>query len=205
MLPYRWIFATVAGCAVAGAIGHFPGSFPIGSGTQSEFSTSAGAFGLIMGTILALPLGLMQWLVVRRFPGVGARWIPATALGVGLMHALGDGFPAPSSAGIAGAAEGWVVVGTIGGLAIGTLQARAARGRLLAWTWIVTSAVAWPAGIAAGLWLADRIGLMTQSGPGAWAQQHLLVGAIAGLVAGVLTGALLPRRRTFEPLGAGAL
>jgi hypothetical protein len=45
---------------------------------------------------------------------------------------------------------------------------------------------------------------MTQSGPGAWAQQHLLVGAIAGLVVGVLTGALLPRRRPFGPLGAAA-
>jgi hypothetical protein len=201
---FLWVVATVAGCAIAGALGHFPGSFPVGSGTQAEFSPSAAAFGLVMGTILALPLGVGQWLVLRRVPGVGARWIAATALGIGLMHALGDGLPAPWDWGLARAADGWVAVGAIGGLGIGSLQALAARGRLLAWTWIAASAIGWPFGIATGLWLADAAGLMAQSGPGAWAQQHLLVGVVAGLLAGALTGAMLPRPRPLTPAGATA-
>lgn len=198
-----WILVTVAGCAIAGGIAHFPGSFPVGSGT--EVSPSAGVFGLVMGTIFALPLGVGQWRVLRRSPGVGIRWIFATALGVGLMHALGDGLPAASGWSLAGAADGWVGAGAIGGLAIGALQALAARGRVLAWTWIVTNTLAWPFGIALGLWLADTAGLMTQSGPGAWTQQHLLVGVVAGLVAGTLTALLLARSRPLVPAGAPAL
>lgn len=204
MRSFLWVVATVAGCAVAGALGHFPGSFPVGSGTQSEFTPSAAAFGLVMGTILALPLGVGQWLVLRRSPGVGKRWIAATALGVGLMHALGDGAPAPGGTGVLAASDGWLAVGATGGLAIGFLQALAARGRLVAWTWAAGNAIAWALGIAAGLAIAYGSGLMAQSGPAAWAQQHALVGAVAGLVAGGLTGVLIPRSRPPMPAGATA-
>lgn len=193
-----WVAATVAGCAVAGAIGHFPGSFPVGSGTQSEFSPSAGAFGLLMGTIFALPLGVAQWLVLRRSIGIGRRWIVATALGIGVMHALGDGLPASDGWGPARFAGGWLAVGAIGGAAVGLLQVLAANGRLVAWTWMVGSAIGWSCGITAGLLLAAMVGLMTQSGPAAWAQQHLFVGVVAALVAGILTGALLPHGRPPE-------
>lgn len=199
-----WILVTVAGCGIAGGIAHFPGSFPVGSGTQTEVSPSAGVFGLVMGTILALPLGVGQWRLLRHSTGIGIRWIFATAFGVGLMHAVGDSLPAASAWGLAGAADGWVAVGAIGGLAIGALQTLAARGRVLAWTWIATNAFAWPIGIALGLWLADAAGLMTQSGPDAWTQQHLLVGLVAGLVAGTLTAPLLARSRPLVPAGAPA-
>ncbi len=199
-----WVAATVAGCAIAGAIAHFPGSFPVGSGTQTEFSPSAATFGLVMGAVFALPLGVAQWLVLRRSLGVGKRWIGATALGVGVMHALGDGLPAPWGWGGAGVADGWLAVGALGGLSIGLLQALAANGRLVVWTWIAGAAIAWPVGIAMGLWLAYAVGLMAQSGPAAWAQQHLLVGAVTGLIVGVLTGALLPRASRLGPAGATA-
>lgn len=157
-----------------------------------------------MGTIFAVPLGVAQWLVLRRSLGVGKRWIAATALGVGVMHALGDGLPAPWRWGPVGMADGWLAVGTLGGVGIGTLQALASQGRLAPATWIVANAIAWPLGIATGLWLAYGSGLMAQSGPGAWAQQHLLVGVVAGAVVGVLTGALLPRARPPKAAGATA-
>lgn len=198
-----WVAATVAGCAIAGAVAHFPGSFPVGSG-QAEFSSSAAAFGLVMGTIFGLPLGAAQWLVLRRSVGLGKRWIVATALGVGLMHALGDGLPAPWSWGAFRFVDGWLAVGAVGGLGIGALQALAARGRLVAWTWIAGAAVGWSSGITAGLLLAAATGLMTQSGPAAWAQQHMLVGVVAGLFAGILSGALLRRVETLAPRSAAA-
>lgn len=165
----------------------------MGSGTQTEFSASAATFGLVMGTIFALPLGVAQWLVVRRSLSVGKRWIVATALGVGVMHALGDGLPAPWGWGPAGLADGWLAVGTLGGLGIGILQVLASPGRISPASWVVANAIAWPFGIVTGLWLAYAVGLMAQSGPGAWAQQHLLVSVIAGLTVGVVTGALLTR------------
>ena len=157
-----------------------------------------------MGTIFALPLGVAQWLVLRRSLGVGKRWIAATALGIGLMHALGDGLPAPTGADALAASDGWLAVGAVGGLAIGSLQALAARRRLVAWTWVAGNAIAWPLGIAAGLAIAYGTGLMAQSGPTAWAQQHALVGVVTGLVAGTLTGTLLPRGRSPKPAGATA-
>lgn len=199
-----WVAATVGGCAIAGAVAHFPGSFPVGSGTQTEVSPSAATFGLVMGTIFALPLGVAQWLVLRRSLGVGKRWIVATALGIGLMHALGDGLPASDNWGPARFVGGWLAVGAVGGATVGTLQAFAAAGRVVAWTWIVGSAIAWSCGITAGLLLAAMIGLMAQSGPAAWAQQHLLVGVVAGVVAGILTGTLLPRARPPKAAGATA-
>ncbi len=198
----RWVAATVAGCAIAGAVGHFPGSFPVGSG-QTEFSSSAATFGLVMGTMFGLPLGVAQWLVLRRPVGVGKLWIVATALGVGLMHALGDGLPAFNS-NPARFVGGWAAVGAIGGLGVGVLQALAARGRIIAWTWIAGAVLAWPIGIAAGLLLAAASGLMTQSGPAAWAQQHALVAVVAGLAVGTLSSMLLPRVRPSTPAGATA-
>lgn len=202
MRSLTWVAATVAGCAIAGAIAHFPGSFPVGSGTQAEVSLSAATFGLVMGTLFALPLGVAQWLVLRRSLGVGKRWIVATAVGVGLMHAAGDGAPAPYGTGILGIGDGWIAIGALGGFIIGTQQVLAARGRLVAWMWVAGSVIAWPLGILAGLSIAHGIGLMTQTGPAAWTQQHALVAVITGLVVGVLTGTLLPR--AWPPMGAGA-
>jgi len=200
----RWVAATVAGCLVAGVVAHFPGSFPVGSGTQTELSVPAAAFGLAMGTLFGLPLGLLQWLVVRRSPGIGRPWILATALGVGVMHALGDGAPAPAGGGGLAAADGWLAIGAVGGLAVGALQALAGARVLVVWTWVVGSTIAWPLGIAAGLAAAHSSGLMAATGPAAWAQQHALVGAIAGLIAGILTGALMPRGRPALPARASA-
>lgn len=157
-----------------------------------------------MGTLFALPLGVAQWLVLRRSLGVGKRWIVATALGIGLMHALGDGLPASDSWGPARFVGGWLAVGAIGGAGVGVLQALAATGRLVAWTWIVGAAIAWSCGISAGLLLAAMMGLMAQSGPAAWAQQHALVAVITGLVVGVLTGTLLPQARAPKPAGVTA-
>lgn len=199
-----WVAATVVGCAIPGAIGHFPGSFPVGSGTQTEFAPAAAAYGLAIGTILALPLGVAQWLVARGSAGIGKRWIAATAVGVGIMHALGDGLPAPGIWGPLGVADGWLATGALGGVAVGALQASAARGRLVRWTWIAGSAVAWSVGIVAGLQLAYAVGLMAQTGPGAWALQHLLVGVVAGLITGILTGALLPRTGRVPAVAAAA-
>lgn len=199
-----WVVATVVGCAIPGVIGHFPGSFPVGSGTQSAFAPPAAAYGLVMGTIFALPLGIAQWLVLRRSPGIGKRWIVATAVGVGVMHAAGDGAPAQYGTGILAAGDGWLAVGALGGFLIATQQVLAARGRLVAWTWIVGSVIAWPLGIVAGLSIAHGTGLMAQTGPAAWAQQHALVGVVTGLVVGILTGVLIPRPRPLTPATASA-
>ena len=198
-----WIVATVVGCAIAGAIGHFPGSFPVGSGTQTEVSPSAMGTGFLMGTLLAFPLGIAQWLVLRGL-GIGPRWIAATAIGVGLMHSAGDGAPAPYGTGILAVGDGWLAVGALGGFVIATQQVLVASGRLVAWTWVVGSVIAWPLGIVAGLSIAHGTGLMAQTGPAAWAQQHTLVAVVTGLVVGVLTGVLIPRGRPATPAAATA-
>lgn len=88
-----WSLATILGYVFAGLATHFPGSFPVGSGVVTTFNSGAALFGLVIGTVGGLAIGTLQWLVLRSWLGITWPWLAATAVAVGLTHALGDGLP----------------------------------------------------------------------------------------------------------------
>ena len=109
------------------------------------------ASGVLGGALAGAVIGAAQWLVLRRYMRVGPEWILATALGV----AIGDGVGAL----LTGAGTGigaLLITGLATGVAVGLLQWRLLRGRILltslwlpvvAITWAVGWTVTWAAGV----------------------------------------------------------
>jgi hypothetical protein len=88
-------------------------------------------------------IGAAQWLALRRI-GADARWIAATAVGLGV--ALGLGF---AIFGYGDSVGDLAVIGAVSGLGIGIAQWWLLRGLAegsLVWLWIPATAVAWTLG-----------------------------------------------------------
>jgi hypothetical protein len=105
-------------------------------------SVEGAASGALGGALAGAVIGAAQWLVLRRYMRVGPEWILATALGV----AIGDGVGAL----LTGAGTGigaLLITGLATGVAVGLLQWRLLRGRiLLASLWLPVVAITWPVG-----------------------------------------------------------
>jgi hypothetical protein len=181
----RWIGASVAGFALAGAVLHFPGSFPVGSG-GTAFQPQAAVVGLVMGAVSGAVAGVLLWWAIR--PRASLMLIPATALGFAVSHALGDGLPATFD---------YLVIGLAAGVVMGIAQLRAFRGPPDSLLYITGSALGLAAGLILGLAIAQALGLMGQAWtPALGALQHVLVCTIAGGVWGWSTGRRLFRGAT---------
>lgn len=176
----RWVAASTVGFAIAGAILHFPGSFPPGSG-ELTFQPGAAVGGAVMGFVSGLVPGALLWWAAR--PRASWMLIPATALGVGLCHALGDGLPANVD---------YLFIGLAAGAVLGFAQLRSFRDPPDTIVYVAGSALGLAAGLTVGLAAAGATGLMAQAWtPSVGAQQHTLVSAIAGAFWAFATGRAL--------------
>jgi hypothetical protein len=153
--------------------------FPLG-GLAARVVGPIKAFGpaLLGGGLAGAVIGLVQWLVLRRYRERVGWWAPATAAGMSLGTAVG------------GALVGYgteigelVVRGAATGTAVGALQALVLRcGTPGAAAWALANAVLWPLG-----WLVTaRIGVDVEA-------QYTNFGSSGALVVTALSGLLLSR------------
>lgn len=194
--PVAWVAATTVGLVVAGFIFHFPGSF----GGLGTWNVSAAIFGLILGAISGVLVGLIQWIALLLPRRAGGRLLLAMAIGVGVTHAVHDG--APNSVGLIG-------VPVIGGVAMlaafaGPLGER--RPIVLA-----TCFLAWTGGLLLAEVVTKALGMPLEETPVGWATRHAMDGLVVGLVWGIATvavglPAILDRREAAaDPTTAAAL
>lgn len=173
-----WIVLGTLGCAVAGLMFHFPGSFPAGSGRSSGFAIDEAVFGAALGAVSGAVAGVLLWLGAR---DRASPWlIGAVALGFATTHALGDGLSASFD---------YLPIGIAGGTVLGIAVHRSLRQPPSRYAFLVSSALGFTAGLLAGIALADALGLMRQPWtPSLGMQQKTIASGLAGLFWTVGTG-----------------
>ena len=156
-----WIGVTFAGVVVVGGALHFPGTL---DGVGLEVGP------LILGGVTGLLIGAAQLVALRGMLAQPWLWPVATAVGMAITHALGDGVTEST---------GYLPVAVVGGLATGVLQAAVLRRPL----WVVATAAAFVIGIARGYALAFALGFNSIFSEDATARQVIVVGLTAVLYA----------------------
>lgn len=180
-----WSLATMVGYLFAGVGTHFPGSFPVGSGVVTAFDTNAALFGLFIGSVGGLVIGTFQWLVLRSWLGITWRWLAATAVALGVTHALGDGLPSSLE---------WPPLAVVGGVVMAGAQWVALRGRADRTLLAPTSGIVFALAVIVGVLVADPRSVD-------WSTAHIVAGAVAGAVVAVALGAaLLSTSRAPQPM-----
>lgn len=138
--------------------------------------------GALAGALAGAMVGAAQWLVLRRYLGIGPEWVAATALGV----AFGDGVGALLTG--AGTSIGALVVtGVTSGVAVGIAQWTLLRRHAAAsFLWPLAVAVAWPVAWS----VTWAVGVDVERG-------YAVFGSSGALVFAAITGAamLLVMRR----------
>lgn len=181
-----WVAAAVVGLAAGGFAFHFPGSFDLASPDPA-----AAAFGLMIGAIHGLLLGLL----LRMAGGHGGpRLLASTVVLVSITHALHDGLPA---------ALGLPVVALLSGLA--AVSTFAVVGGIRERAWLLACFVGWAGGLVAGELVSTALGLPASETPLGWAVDHAVVGAVAGLVWGGATASAGSREVRAAQPAPGAL
>jgi hypothetical protein len=140
-------------------------------------------FAFLTAAVAGAVLGLAQWLALGRHVSV-ARWVGATALGLGVSFVIVQAFGATTSA----AAP---VIGAVTGLGVGLAQSLLRADRIPSPAiWIPTMGVAW----AIAWVVTTSIGVQAEAG---WP----IVGVSGALVAQILTGIVLlaATRRRMQP------
>lgn len=186
-----WITAITIGLTLGGAALHFPGSY--GSPT---FSVSEGVFGVILGGVNGLFVGVLTWIGLRLSRRDGLRVLAMMVVSVGVTHAINDGSSTQLPFAFYAAAAGLVTAGA----AVWILGER--RPNLL-----VVIGGAWAIGLIVGGWSGDMLGLPLTETQLGWAQDHAWDGLVAGIVWGIATAAVgLPHsiRRRGSAMAGGA-
>jgi hypothetical protein len=134
---WRWLLVALA-FPVAGEIGHLV------AGRVDSVSAA-----IIGGVVTGAGLGAAQWALLRR-RGVGIRWIPATAAGLGVGLAAGAALVSYRTD-----ISSLALMGAICGLAIGIAQGAMLGSirRMVGWTVATTAlwAVGWTVTTAGGI------------------------------------------------------
>jgi hypothetical protein len=154
---------------------HFPGSFPVGTGVVSTFDAAAALFGVFIGSVGGLVIGTLQWLVLRSWLGITWPWLVATAVAVGVTHALGDGLPWSWE---------WPPLAVLGGAVMAGALWVALRGRSDRAVLALASGIVFALAVIAGVAVADP-----RSAD--WQTAHIVAGGVAGAVVAVALGAAL--------------
>jgi len=162
------------GYVFAGLGTHFPGSFPVGSGVVTTFDTNAALYGVFIGSVGGLVIGTLQWVVLRSWRGITSRWLAATAIAVGVTHALGDGLPSSFD---------WPTLAVAGGVVMAIAHWLALSGRTDRSSLALASGIVFALALIAGVTVADP-----RSAD--WQTAHVVAGAISGAVVAVGYGAV---------------
>jgi hypothetical protein len=170
-----WSLATMLGYLFAAVGTHFPGSFPVGTGVVSTFDAAAALFGVFIGSVGGLVIGTLQWLVLRSWLGITWPWLVATAVAVGVTHALGDGLPSSWE---------WPPLAVLGGAVMAGALWVALRGRSDRAVLALASGIVFALAVIAGVAVADP-----RSAD--WQTAHIVAGGVAGAVVAVALGAAL--------------
>jgi hypothetical protein len=172
-----WVAVTYLGFAMFGDI-HLQMVGPTTLFRPSDIAADAVLVGFLFGGVSGALIASLQWIVLRSWAPRARGWIPCTAIGFGLAHALNDAVPyRPLDL---------LVILLIGGVLIGAMQAVALR-RVIArpWVWVPVVALAW----SLGWTVAAAVIVHIDHNPLA---ELFLANGAAGLVIGAVTGGTLP-------------
>jgi hypothetical protein len=171
-----WVAVTYFGFAVFGDI-HLQSAGATASFDPSDISIEAVLVGFLFGAVSGALIGALQWIILRSWVPSARGWIPFTAIGFGLAHAMNDAVPyRPLDL---------VATLLIGGVLVGAMQAIALRHVFpTPWFWVAVVALAWSLG-----WTVATVVIGTiVRNPVA----ELFFGnGAAGLVIGAITGGAL--------------
>ncbi len=172
-----WVLTTTGAFALTGMS---PFHFPGGGNQNAELSIANAVVGMVAGTVSGALIGFSQQrIVLRDWLPASNRWILATALSVGLIHASFDG--APDSLGIA-------PVALLSGIIMGVLQWVFFRNSVSPLPWIATNIAVWTIVYPLGFPVADSLAA------GIWQVRRGVLGAMLGVSLGTLTGILFRRK-----------
>jgi WD40 repeat protein len=159
---------------------------------------SGASIGVLMGTLLGIPVGLFQWLALREYLPRASRWLVATLFGLSLGTAMGmvTLVPAITDPGLYyGSFWRFALPATLlPGIMVGLTQHLILQRHFKdAWWWLVPSALSWPV-----LFFVVLVGYI-----GGDASIGLLIflplaGLIAGLISGMSLFFVLKSRREME-------
>jgi hypothetical protein len=154
-------------------------AFPLAglAGTAAGGRVDSPLSAFIGGAVAGLVVGVGQVLVGRRRLGL-RRWIPATALGMGIGLLLGA-----AVVGYRTSLGSLAVMGAVTGLVLGAAQAAALPGRARhRWAWAAATPVLWSLG-----WTVTTLGGIDVD------RQFTIFGAYGALTFSALSGLLLHR------------
>ncbi len=178
MRSVAWVVATTLGFALGGAVLHSPGASAVGA-EYLNWDVSAAVFGAALGAVVGAVTGALQNIALG---ARNVRVIIAMVVTVAAAHALADG--APNAWGVHSVAALSAIVATLAAAWwTGTREWRALAAWALAW-WL-----GWEIGVA----LAGALGLSFGSTPEIWAQEHIVIAGLLGIVFGAATSPAMRR------------
>jgi hypothetical protein len=163
-------------------------AFPIAglAGTAAAGRVDDPVAALVGGTVTGLVLGAGQWLASRRRLDP-RRWIPATAVGMGLGLLLGA-----AAVDYRTSLADLALMGALTGIPLGVAQALALpRNAHPRWAWAAAMPVLWALG-----WTATTLGGIAVE------EQFTIFGAYGAITFSALSGLLLHRLLTRRPVTA---
>lgn len=186
LLWLAWTLATALGWAAAGLTGLPIGRVVVVEGGSRAILSVAGSMGLI-GALIGGLVGAGQWLFFRLRSRSAGLWLFATAAGWGLGLPLALVVNFYFGLGISAGLYGLFV-----GAGVGLLQWAACRRvvpDLLRWT--IANLLAYVLGISGAGFLERTLLVATGGAWGASGWQTALTAALAGVIAGAVTGIAL--------------